>query len=104
MAIVDDKRDVQDRPVAWVIATDSFLSGWGYAPNRSLFAVACHNEDEIGTVETNMRLRGDMKRPRIVTKMRRDGQPAIKLYEGDHLSLRDHASARAFFRSRAFAE
>lgn len=87
MSIIrDDRRSEADKEatVGFVVGTDRFLSGWGQAPNRSLFAVPVKDFDQAEVVAENMRRRGDMLRVRIVGK---DYRP--RLYDGDHFSIRD---------------
>lgn len=58
---------------AWlVVATDSFLSGWGKAANgKSVCAWAC-SQTQLPDMERWVRSRDDMKRVRIV--LDRDGK------------------------------
>ena len=107
MAIRDDQRTTRGRngrpAMGYIIATDSFMSGWGMAPNRSLFAIAIGTREERDAVESNMRAREEMKRPRFVRPRKSDGMPDVRLQPGDHLSVRDHATAGRFYIPGAFA-
>ncbi len=66
--------------IGYVVATDSFLSGWGEAPGRSLYAVAVRTTEEMGDVEWRMGQRSDFKRVRFNMHLPR-------LREGDHLHV-----------------
>ncbi len=79
--IKQDDRSPADvkRTIGFWVATDSFMSGWGEAPGRSIVAVPFVNADDATTVERQLRLRHEMKRLRMVGP---DYQP--KLRDGDH--------------------
>ena len=87
-AVVEDWRtpDEVAKTIGFVVATDSFMSGWGKAQGRSLFAVPFTNYDEAATVEGNMNRRDEMKRVRIVYGA--DYPQKVKLGPEDHLSIR----------------
>ena len=91
----DDRRTAEERKATagFVVATDSFMSGWGKARGRSLFAVPfSHEQAKEGLHERiadNMRDRSEMQRVRIVGA---DYRP--RLYNGDHLSIRGIANGR----------
>ncbi len=97
---IDDRRKPEDKAatVFLVVATDSFMSGWGHAPGRSLFAVPCRSWEEAKIVEDNMRHRSEMKRVRVVGKGYRP-----KLRDGDHYSIRDMSDCDRFYRPGGFA-
>lgn len=99
--MIDDKRSPEDKAatLGFVVATDSFMSGWGNAPGRSLFAVPFRTWDEADIVEANMRARGDMKRVRVVGAKYRP-----RLYPGDHLSIRDMSDCSRFYKRGGFSE
>ena len=86
--ITKDHRTKDTRPASevryWAVATDSFMSGWGMAPNRSLVAYPIDKLD--GSQECRlfawMRNRGDFKRVR-------DNLTLPRLGNGDHLSIYD---------------
>ncbi len=78
--------------IGYVVATDRFMSGWGNAPERSIFAVAVSNMAEARIVERNMRNRSEMKYVRWWSK---DTRP--RLNNGDHLSITGKTSAGRFF-------
>ena len=95
----DDNRseDEKRRTVGFVVATDSFMSGWGLAPGRSIFAVPFETWEQAKVVEDNMRHRSEMKRVRVVG---RDWRP--KLHKGDHLSIRSMDDASRFYEPGGF--
>jgi hypothetical protein len=84
-AVIDDRRTLQDHvDTEWyVVATDSFMSGWGEAPGRSIYAVPCRSLEQAKIVLDNMQDRTEMKRPRLVGK---DYRPRLR--DGDHYSVR----------------
>ena len=99
---IDDRRMDKRAPgLGYVVATDAFMSGWGMAPGRSLFAVPVDSSEEASAVLTAMRLRSEMKRPRVVTRKRADGTPLVRLRGGDHLSVQDREDAAEFYRGAA---
>jgi len=83
--VKDDKRTPEEkaRTCGFVVATDRFMSGWGGAPGRSLFAVPFDSWELAHVIKDNMRHRSEMMRVRVVGK---DYRP--RLYSGDHLSIR----------------
>ena len=97
--MIDDKRENKTAPaLGYIVATDKFMSGWGMARGgRSLFAVAVNTPDEAVTAENVINGRGDMIRPRLVQTLRADGTPRVRMSDADHLSVRDRASAKAFY-------
>lgn len=101
-AIVHDRRTDMDkaRTAGFVVATDSFMSGWGLAPGRSLFAVPFANGIQAGIVERNMHHRSEMKRVRLVGA---DYPQRVKLWPGDHLSISDMRGSSLFYREGGFA-
>lgn len=98
-AIIDDRRSAEDkaRTVLLVVATDSFMSGWGHAPGKSYFAVPCASLEQAEIVEENMRHRSEMKRVRIVYK---DYRPRLRA--GDHLSIRNMSDCSRFYERGGF--
>ena len=64
----------------YVCATDKFMSGWGQAPNRSLYCVACETEEQAVDVYNRMKCRTDMKRVRITKNPSR-------AHKEDHLKI-----------------
>ena len=97
MTTIDDRRKDTSRPWAWVLMTDSFMSGWGHAQGRSLFALAVNTGEEADLVLTAASNRSEMKRPRLVLTLKADGTPKMRLYEGDHLSLRDRGECSRWY-------
>ena len=100
MQVKEDHRTPEQKAatVCFVVATDSFMSGWGQAKGRSIFAVPCRSMQEAFIVEDNMRHRSEMKRVRIVGA---DYRP--RLYNGDHLSIRAMDDVSRFYEPGAFA-
>ena len=84
--MIDDKRTEQEKAETegFVVATDSFMSGWGLAPGKSYFAVPYRATDNPQAIFNRLDDRSEMKRVRYVGK---DYRP--KLREGDHLSIRN---------------
>lgn len=107
-AIIDDQRKEAGIPWAFVVATDRFLSGWGLAPRRSLFALECNGPKEAQTIIDNMKARSDMKRPRIVGIVYRKGMkrymPRVRIFSGDHLSIRERAECPRFYTAGGFSK
>lgn len=93
-AVINDRRTDEDKAatIGFIVATDKFMSGWGGAPRRSLFAVPVRNREEIDIVEENMRRRREMKRVRFVSA---DWRP--RLQQGDHLSIATFDGASRFY-------
>ncbi len=100
--IIDDRRTDADKEATWgfVVATDKFLSGWGQAPRRSIFAVPVRSYEEARIVIDNMRHRDDMKRVRFIC----GNKYRPKLYPGDHLSIRDMSDCSRFYTPGGFRE
>ena len=97
--MIDDKRNDKTAPaLGYVIATDTFMSGWGMAKGRSLFAVPVDNHGEVDMVAYAMRYqRTDMIRPRLVQSLRADGTPRVRMDDNDHLSVRDREDVSRFY-------
>lgn len=96
---IHDERENKGEPWGFVVFTDSFLSGWGGAPRRSLYCLAVNNPREADTVLDNGQHRSDMKRGRIVG---RDYLRTVKLYPGDHLKVTDKTHAERWYRPNSF--
>lgn len=90
--ISDRREDGGSLDVPAVVATDRFMSGWGQAPGRSLFALPVGPEDNVNRILDKMADRSDMMRPRFVLSLRN-----VKLYAGDHLSIRDRGEASSWY-------
>lgn len=90
--IVDDKRTAAEKRSTWgfVVATDKFMSGWGHAKGRSLFAVAVEDHNVAECVLRRFRQRSEMRGARI-----QGGLPRLR--DGDHLSIRGRKEASYFF-------
>lgn len=95
----DDHRSEEDKAatIGFVVATDSFMSGWGQAPGRSLFAVPFRTWAEGRIVSENMHARSEMKRVRVVGK---DYRPRMR--PGDHLSIRAMDDCARFYEVGGF--
>ena len=99
-AVIHDRRPENQREqFGFVLMTDSFMSGWGKAPGRSLFAVPVSNWRQAETVLENARNRSEMKRPRFVRTLRN-----VKLYRGDHLSIRAPGDSGRWYTPGGFTE
>ena len=101
MYTIDDRRTEEDkaRTVGFVVANDSFMSGWGQAPGRSIFAVPFRSWTEASIVEDNMRHRSEMKYVRVVGKAYRP-----RLRAGDHFSIRDMSECDRWYKEGGFRE
>jgi hypothetical protein len=97
--MIDDKRQDKTEPAGFVVFTDSFMSGWGNAPRRSLYALAFHTSEEADVLWNNGQDRSDMKRGRILHS-ERDLLRTVK--HGDHLSIVDRGTADSWFEPDAF--
>lgn len=75
-------QNVSARGNWYVVATDSFMGGWGMAPGKSYYAVACTTLGEAEDVERRMRTRSDFKRVRLCGPKWRP-----RLHSGDHLRI-----------------
>jgi len=67
MAIIKDDRTAEEvqKTVGFVVATDSFMSGWGDAPGKSIVAVPVTSDKDKAWVQTVMGNRSEMKRIRF---------------------------------------
>ena len=101
-AIIDDRRSEKDKARTWgfVVATDSFMSGWGRAPGRSIFAVPVVDLRQAEIVLDNMEHRTEMKRARLV--LADNYRP--KLRGGDHFSIRDMSDCSRLYSPGGFRE
>ena len=89
--IIHDRRSPgeAEATIGFIVATDTFMSGWGKAPGRSLFAIPVRTSDEWDETLRFMHGRSDMK---YVREVGRDYRP--RLYAGDHLSIRKPREAK----------
>ena len=95
--MIRDDREHRGPVYGYVIATDTFLSGWGEASSgKSFYAMAVQSENEAYTVMRNFKHRSDFKRVRFVKRL-----PRIR--SGDHLSIADRGIAPRYFQPDAFA-
>lgn len=84
-------KSIERKPkYGYVVATDSFMSGWGHAPRTSYYAVAVDTQREMEIVTQNMTSRSEMKRVRFQTEL-----PRVK--RGQHLHVVGKRQARRFF-------
>ena len=107
MPIIIDRRTEEQkaRTRGFVIATDRFMSGWGHARGRSLFAVPfSSDEGELDTILDNFAHRDEMLRVRIIFRLtKRERRPIIALRDGDHLSTCDWTPGSGFYSRGWFA-
>jgi len=103
-ATIDDRRTPEQKraTLGLVVATDNFMSGWGQAQGRSIFAVPFRTWQEGEIVADNMRARSEMRRVRIVGDYPGEYRP--KLRKGDHLSIRDMSPCPRFYAPGGFHE
>tara|TARA_R100001086_G_scaffold243162_1_gene171710 strand:- start:404 stop:757 length:354 start_codon:yes stop_codon:yes gene_type:complete len=82
--IKDDRTDEEVRnTIGFVVATDSFMSGWGDAPGKSIVAVPVINDKDRQRVEVVMSRRSEMKRLRFAY----GSNYKPKLGKDDHLHI-----------------
>jgi hypothetical protein len=93
---INDRRSNTATPWAYVVFRDSFMSGWGQAPRRSLYALAVANPKEASAVLAQGKRRSEMRDGRIIDAGL-DGLPAVQLHEGDHLSIADQSCAQRWY-------
>lgn len=65
--------------IGYMVATDSFMSGWGKAPYMSYYAVAVRSMKEARSVEERMDMRSDFIRVRYNLKPPK-GSPGCHLH------------------------
>lgn len=99
--MINDKRQDKAEPAGFVVFTDSFMSGWGKAPGRSLYALAFQTSEEADVLWNNGYDRSDMKRGRILHS-ERDLLRTVK--PGDHLSIVDRDTAASWYEPDAFLD
>lgn len=98
MSQINDRRQSKHKPFGFIVATDSFMSGWGAAKGgKSYYAIAVDSLHESDVVEANMRSRSEMKRVRFNLAL-------PKLGPKDHLSVADRHCAQRFFEPGGFAK
>ena len=102
--MIHDKREMPfEMPWGFVVFTDSFMSGWGMAPGRSLYALPYFSHEDMVTLLDNGSRRSEMKRARIVSANKR-GMPTIRLKDGDHLSIADRHAAAPWYAPGSFCK
>lgn len=92
--MTDDSRINKEQPLYFVTCKDSFMSGWGNAPGRSLMAFACFTEKQVEAVEIALRGRSEMKRVNV-----NKGLP--NLSKKDHLKIHCPESSPEFYKGMA---
>ena len=99
---IDDRRSAEDKEKTqgFVVANDSFMSGWGRASGRSIFAVPFGVEHNADFIIQNMEARSEMKYVRV--SMGKNYRP--KLRAGDHLSIRSMEDSSRFYEKHGFCE
>ena len=98
MSQINDRRQSKHKPFGFIVATDSFMSGWaGAKGGKSYYAIAVDSIHESDVVEANMRSRSEMKRVRFNLAL-------PKLGPKDHLSVADRHCAQRFFEPGGFAK
>lgn len=88
--IKDNRRTDPRTPVGYVCMTDKFLSGWGRASGRSLYAVAIYEDDDPQVVLDNAKHRSEMVRVRYQLNL-------PHLQDGDHLAVVDRGVASRWY-------
>lgn len=105
--VINDRRSnryVKPAPWAFVVFTDSFMSGWGGAAGgKSFYALAVRSPEEADRVLASGARRSEMKRGRIV-EVRRNGLPSTRGGPRDHLSITDWTEAPRFYTANGFGE
>lgn len=84
----------------FVVCTDTFMSGWGKALGRSLYALRV-GPASAQIVLANAKRRREMKRCRIV-KAKANGRPDVKLRAGDHLAIVGRDTAQRWYTPGGF--
>lgn len=103
MSEINDRRtDPNHKPLGYVLCTDAFMSGWGKASGRSLYALAFDSWDEADILLDNADARAEMKRPRTVTSLTAAGLPKVRMYPGDHMSVTDKGEAQRWYQAGGF--
>jgi len=90
---IDDKRTDAEKAapiIGFVVMLDQFMSGWGEAPGRSMFALMVRDCDELERVVRHAKSRGEMKRVHFTPEL-----PSLR--RGDHLAVRGPTAARAWY-------
>jgi hypothetical protein len=97
--MIDDRRfeSQKGQTVAFIVATDAFLSHSAWCKGRSLFAVPLFSRREEQVVLDNMKHRSEMKRARFVSVAGPSNIPNCKLHSDDHLSIRNRDDCSRFF-------
>lgn len=96
MIVQDDRTPTEvEQTIGFLVATDSFMSGWGEAPGRSIVACPVVSSDDAAAVEKVFDRRSEFKRVRWIA-----GQHYTpRLRRGDHLHIYD--TQRSFRRVAA---
>jgi hypothetical protein len=92
---IEERREIPTAPF-YVLANDSFMSGWGPARGMTNTVILpCDTYAEAETVEHNAKARSDMKRVRIVGEKPR-------LRDGVLYSLMDRDDASRWYEPHGF--
>ena len=92
--MINDERteDEKAATVGFVAATDAYMSGWGKAPGRSIYAIPLMDWDQLDAVRDNFDEYGHMKRVRVCA---RDWRPRLR--DGDHLRIASPSTAKPWY-------
>lgn len=92
--LVSDERTAGEiaGTVGFVVATDAFMSGWGKASRRSIYAIPLMDWDQLDTVRENFNARSEMKRVRVCG---RNWWP--RMIGGDHLKIASPSTAKPWY-------
>jgi len=92
--MINDDRTPEEivATVGFVVATDDYMSGWGNAPRRSIYAIPLMDWNQVDTVRENFGRARHMKRVRLCG---RDWRP--RLVEGDHLKIASPSTAKPWY-------
>ena len=66
----------------WVNMTDKAMSGWGKAPGKSIYCIACDTRAEADAIEKAAHERSEMRYITVASAPRRARR------HGDHVSIR----------------
>lgn len=99
MAKIRDDREVKRKPGrGYVIAHDTFLSGWGGAgEGKSYYVMGVDTEPEAYVVMENFKARPEFKRVRFSSTLPRFGRT-------DHVTIADRTIAPRYFEQGAFGK
>ena len=92
--MINDDRTPEEivATVGFVVATDQFMSGWGKASRRSIYAIPLMDWNQLDTVRDNFDEHDNMKRVRVCG---RDWHPRLVI--GDHLKIASPSTAKPWY-------